>query len=181
MSVSKDISERVDMEQALRHAATRDTLTGLFNRRHGEQLLDKAHLKALRHGTHLSLLVCDIDHFKQINDRFGHPAGDRALGAVAGILQQAVRSSDAVIRWGGEEFVILLDECPQAPAIELGERVRARVGAHQDAEVGQITISIGLATHEAGETIAQLIGRADAALYEAKRTGRNRLSVAAPA
>jgi diguanylate cyclase (GGDEF)-like protein/PAS domain S-box-containing protein len=181
VSVSKDISERVDMEQALRHAATRDTLTGLYNRRHGDHLLDMGYRKTLANGTDLSLFVCDIDHFKRVNDRFGHPAGDRVLGAVARILQQAVRASDAVIRWGGEEFVILLDDCPQAPAIELGQRIRTRVSAHHDAEVGQITLSLGLATREAGETMDRLIARADAALYEAKRAGRNRLTVAAPA
>lgn len=181
VSVSKDISDRVDMEQALRHAATRDTLTGLHNRRHGEQVLDKAYRKAQAQGTPLTLIVCDIDHFKQVNDRFGHPAGDRVLSAVARILQQSVRSRDAVMRWGGEEFVILLDDCPQASAIELGERIRVRVSAHHDAEVGRITLSLGLATRAADETMDKLIARADAALYVAKGAGRNRLSIASPA
>ena len=178
VSVSKDISDRVDMEHALRHAATQDKLTGLYNRRHGEHLLEEAHRKVQTQSGVLSLIVCDLDHFKQINDRFGHPAGDRVLSDVARILRQSVRSEDAVIRWGGEEFVILLNNCPLAAATELAERIRLRVSAHQDAEVGPLTLSLGLAACGQGESIDQLFARADAALYTAKRNGRNRLSVA---
>ncbi len=178
VSVSKDISERVSMEQALRQAATRDTLTGLYNRRHGQQLFDEAYRRARLGGAALSLIVCDIDHFKQINDRFGHPAGDRALAAVARTVQHSVRSRDRVIRWGGEEFVILLEDCTQASAMVLGERIRSRVSLNRDPELGEITVSLGLATHRADETMEQLLARADRALYEAKRSGRNRLSVA---
>lgn len=179
VSVSKDISERVSMEQALRKAATRDTLTGLHNRRHGQQLLDEAHRRVRLAGGALSLIMCDIDHFKQINDRFGHPAGDRALVSVARLVQQSVRSRDRVMRWGGEEFVILLENCAHAPAMTLGERIRSRVSAHREPDIGEITVSLGLATLQAGETMEQLLARADAARYEAKRRGRNRLAVAA--
>ncbi len=122
--------------------------------------------------------MCDIDHFKQINDRFGHPAGDRVLRDVARILRQSVRSRDAVIRWGGEEFVIVLEDCPPGPAAELAERMRARIGEHRDAEVGACTVSLGLATRVPHETTDALFARADAALYQAKRSGRNRLAVA---
>ena len=178
VSVSKDISDRVDMEQALRHAATRDKLTGLYNRRHGEHLLEEACRRAQKRGGVLSLIVCDIDHFKQINDRFGHPAGDRVLSDVAHILRDSVRSGDAVIRWGGEEFVILLENCALEAAIDLGERIRNRVRAHQDAEVGALTLSLGLAGRAQDESFEQLVARADAALYTAKRSGRDRLSLA---
>ena len=180
VSVSKDVSEWVDKERALLDAATRDPLTGLHNRRGGEKILDEAHADARQHGRPLSLLVCDIDHFKRVNDRFGHPAGDRVLRDVACMLRLAVRSRDAVIRWGGEEFVIVLDSCTEARAAELAERIRGRVEAHRDAEVGALTLSIGLATLLTGETAQQLVGRADAALYDAKRGGRNRWSVASP-
>ena len=124
--------------------------------------------------------MCDIDHFKRINDGFGHPAGDRVLRDVARILRQSVRSRDAVIRWGGEEFVIVLDNCPLPAAIELAERIRVRVSAHQDAEVGPVTLSLGVATRTQDEAIDPLIARADEALYKAKRGGRNQLSVAPP-
>ena len=180
VSVSKDVSEWVDKERALLDAATRDPLTGLHNRRGGEKILAEAHADARQHGRPLSLLVCDIDHFKRVNDRFGHPAGDRVLRDVACMLRLAVRSRDAVIRWGGEEFVIVLDSCTEARAAELAERIRGRVEAHRDAEVGALTLSIGLATLLTGETAQQLVGRADAALYDAKRGGRNRWSVASP-
>ena len=122
--------------------------------------------------------MCDIDHFKRINDGFGHPTGDQVLRDTAPILSQSVRSRDAVIRWGGEEFVILLDACPRSPAVELAERIRLRIHQHRHVEVGQVSLSIGLATRMPGESMEALIGRADAALYEAKRSGRNRLALA---
>lgn len=178
VSVSKDISDRVDMERSLRDAATRDMLTGLYNRRHGEALFDEAIRHVRASDRPLSLIVCDIDHFKQINDRFGHAAGDRVLRDVAQILRQSVRSRDAVIRWGGEEFVILLEDCPSAAAAELAERIRVRVSQHRDTEVDEVTLSLGIATHSHTETKQQLFGRADTALYEAKRSGRNRVTVA---
>ena len=178
VSVSKDISQRVGMEQALRDAATRDKLTGLYNRHRGEHLLEEAAAEALAGGGPLTVIVCDVDHFKQVNDRFGHPAGDRILIEVSGILRQSVRGRDAVIRWGGEEFVIVLDACPQAAAIDLAERIRVRIAAHRDVEVGKVTLSLGLATLAPAESTDELIARADAALYQAKRGGRDRLCVA---
>jgi diguanylate cyclase (GGDEF)-like protein/PAS domain S-box-containing protein len=179
ISVSRDISERIDMEQTLRQAANQDTLTGLHNRRHGEQLLSEAYRSARTHGEPLSIIMCDIDHFKQVNDHFGHPAGDRVLSSVGHILSHAVRTRDAVIRWGGEEFLIVLGHCTQTAAAELAERIRGRVQAHHDAEVGTLTLSLGLASLTPEETAEQLVARADAALYTAKRDGRNRLAIAA--
>lgn len=174
VSVSKDISERVDEEQALRYAASHDPLTGLFNRRHGEKLLHESYHTAAGQRTPLALVVCDIDHFKRVNDRFGHPAGDRILSSVARTLRNAVRGKDAVVRWGGEEFLIVLDNCTTAAGLDLAERIRKRIEAHRDDEGGTVTLSLGLATLQDGESIQQLIARADAALYEAKRSGRNR-------
>lgn len=178
ISVSKDITTRVNKEQALVYAATHDKLTGLYNRRHGEKLLNEAYLYAQAQQEPLSLLVCDIDHFKQINDRFGHPAGDRALHNVATHLLHGVRSRDPVIRWGGEEFIIVLSQCAAAPAFELAERLRHRLQNYRDAEVGSLTLSLGLATLKTNETLEQLIARADAAAYQAKHQGRNRTVVA---
>ncbi|WP_341649514.1 GGDEF domain-containing protein [Thauera humireducens] len=166
------------MEQTLRDAATRDMLTGLYNRHRGEQLLEEAAANARTDGGQLSVVVCDVDHFKQVNDRFGHPAGDRILVEISRILRQSVRGHDAVIRWGGEEFVIVLDACRQSTAIDLAERIRARVAAYRDSEVGKVTLSLGLATLAPGEMTDALFARADAALYQAKRGGRDRLSIA---
>ncbi|CAJ0783332.1 hypothetical protein LMG7141_01376 [Ralstonia condita] len=178
VSVSKDITKRVEREQALLRAATKDKLTGLHNRHHGEKVLAEAYITARTLEHPLTLVMCDIDHFKQINDRFGHPTGDRILVELAGLLKQAVRSRDAVIRWGGEEFMIVLEDCAQKDAVDLAERIRDRVNAYEDAEVGSLSLSLGLATLAPDEAIDKLISRADSALYDAKRSGRNRLSVA---
>jgi len=102
------------------------------------------------------------------------------LRDVAHILRSAVRSRDCVIRWGGEEFLVLLEHCEQAPGVLLAERIRHRVEAHHDADVGKVTLSLGLATLKPDETMEQLIARADEALYEAKHGGRNRLSISQP-
>ncbi|WP_024973006.1 sensor domain-containing diguanylate cyclase [Ralstonia pickettii] len=179
VSVSKDITKRVEREQALLRAATKDKLTGLHNRHHGEQLLAERYRTARTLQRPLTLVMCDIDHFKRINDEFGHPTGDRVLAEVADMLRQAVRSRDAVIRWGGEEFMIVLDECSQTDTVDLAKRILDRVNAHEDGEVPALTLSLGLATLAPDEAINELIARADSALYDAKRAGRNRLSIAA--
>nr|WP_254659057.1 diguanylate cyclase [Ralstonia pickettii] len=178
VSVSKDITKRVEREQALLRAATKDKLTGLHNRHHGEQLLADRYRTAATLERPLTLIMCDIDHFKSINDAFGHPTGDRILVKVADILRQSVRSRDAVIRWGGEEFMIVLDKCSQADSVDLAKRILDRVNAYEDEEVSALTLSLGIATLIQDETIGALIARADSALYDAKRAGRNRLSIA---
>ena len=178
ISVSKDVSQQVEREQALLRAATKDKLTGLYNRAHGEKTLRDAVASAQTGDDPLSLIIADVDHFKRINDHFGHLAGDRVLSEIARILQGAVRSQDTVIRWGGEEFVIVLADCPISDAIDIAERARTCVHAHRDAEIGSLSLSLGVAQFVPGETIEELIARADTALYEAKRGGRNRLSVA---
>ncbi|MNR22763.1 Response regulator PleD [compost metagenome] len=167
----------MEREQALWRAATKDKLTGLYNRHHGEKTLRDAFWRAQADGASLSLIIADVDHFKRINDDFGHLAGDRVLVDIAGILQRAVRGQDAVIRWGGEEFVIVLADCGLGDATHLAERIRSHVHAHRDAEIGSLTLSLGVAQFVPGETLDALIARADAALYDAKRSGRNRLSV----
>lgn len=177
ISVSKDISPRVKREKALWRAATQDKLTGLYNRHYGEQTLQNAFLKAQEGHESLSLMIVDVDNFKQINDKYGHIAGDRILTAVSHILQGAVRSQDAVIRWGGDEFVIALVDCKIDNATELAERVRSRVDAYRDEEFGSITVSLGVASFIADETVNDLMARADESLYDAKRSGRNRVSV----
>lgn len=176
ISINRDITDRIDTEMALHEAATLDKLTGLFNRHYGEKVLLDAHAAAEIDDYPPCILMGDVDHFKAINDRHGHPVGDRVLRDVASILRQAVRASDPIIRWGGEEFLILLRNCDQARGIELAERIRKRIEAHSDEDVGQVTMSLGLATLSNGESIDQLIARADQALYSSKRAGRNRVT-----
>lgn len=176
--VCRDISEQVRREEALREVASRDKLTGLYNRHQGERLLEDGFKAAHASRRCMAVLMCDIDHFKRINDTFGHVAGDRILADVAAILRRSVRDSDAVIRWGGEEFLVVLGNCNQSPAFELAERIRARVGEYEDAEVGRVSISVGLASLMPDESLENLVARADAALYQSKHAGRNRTTVA---
>ena len=179
VSVSKDVTERVQLEEELRAAATRDKLTGLYNRRYGESQLREACLNARASGSPLSILLCDIDHFKQVNDRFGHDAGDRVLREFSRVLARSVRASDTVARWGGEEFVVVLADCSLVSASDLAERIRGQIALLDDEQVGRISVSVGVATLAADETAKQLYLRADAALYQAKNGGRNRVSIAA--
>lgn len=175
--VAKDVTSKVAEEQALRRAANQDKLTGLHNRSYGEQLLQEACRQA-RKGQPLSILVCDIDHFKRINDRFGHIAGDRVLRQVATAMRGAVRSNDPVIRWGGEEFLIILQRCTADRAVVLARRIRELVASQQDPEVGASTLSIGVAQLQDDESAEHFFERADAALYAAKGAGRNRVEMA---
>ena len=179
VSVSKDISELILREKFLQRVASTDQLTKLHNRLHGEELLKLAHRAAGASGSPLSLILCDIDFFKQVNDRFGHLVGDRVLATTADVLRRNVRSGDAVIRWGGEEFLIVLENCGLVPALALAERIRAGVERQSDPDVHKVTASLGIATQSPGESIEALFERADAALYQAKRAGRNRVMTAA--
>ncbi|MFA9460674.1 sensor domain-containing diguanylate cyclase [Thiohalorhabdus sp. Cl-TMA] len=176
VATGKDITERVKMEQALEEMATTDLLTGLPNRSHGEQLLDRQWNRTERYAEAFSVIMADVDHFKAVNDRHGHDAGDRILSWVAGALRSQLRDSDTAIRWGGEEFLILAPHTGLEGAEELAERMRTAVAGHEDPEVGSVTLSLGVATLREGDTKKRLIKRADSALYAAKEAGRNRVS-----
>ncbi len=175
VSIIRDLTARVRHEQALRDAASLDVLTGLYNRRGGESLLERIYIGAREGGAPFGLILADIDHFKAINDTFGHPAGDRVLERVGRLLRACVRATDGVVRWGGEEFMVILPHCELRAAMEQAERIRARIERTPQPEVGPITLSLGVAQLNAGETVASLIDRTDRALYEAKGQGRNRV------
>ena len=159
-----------------------DGLTGCVNRRHfNERILAEAE-RVGRYERKLSVLFCDIDHFKQINDTLGHLAGDEVLRAVGRIFLMQVRDDvDWVARYGGEEFVVVLPETGQAEAMATGERLR-EILASTPVELAQcpipVTISIGVAELRAGESVNELLARADTALYAAKAAGRNRVLMA---
>jgi len=166
-----------------RHDASHDALTGLANRRSAEERLEAAHADAVRHHEPMSVLVLDLDHFKRINDRHGHAAGDHVLQAVGRILHQELRGGDLGARYGGEEFLVLLPHCAGEQALEIAERIRERIAGMRtqvDGKVLRITVSIGVSSLVAGESVATLLVRGDAALYAAKAEGRNRC-VASPA
>lgn len=174
---------RVAAEQAARlatAAAETDALTGVANRRKMVALLDEAIDAATREGHPLSVAMLDLDHFKRVNDRFGHLVGDRVLTDVARIVAASLRGADVVGRMGGEEFILLLPTAAADQAAAIAERVRLAIAATGGGEDRpSVTASLGVATLRPGEEAAALLHRADCALYEAKRAGRNQLRLAA--
>ncbi|GAB3462348.1 sensor domain-containing diguanylate cyclase [Azotobacter salinestris] len=175
VSIIKDLTERVQVERELRQQARLDGLTGLLNRRSGELQLERAHQAAREGCQSFCVMLADIDHFKGINDTWGHPAGDAVLQAVAALLQSSVRATDSVARWGGEEFLLVLPCCEVAAANKLAERIRERLDRTPQPGVGRITLSIGVAQARQGESLTDLVERVDKALYRAKQEGRNRV------
>lgn len=173
---------RESMRDTVRMAAV-DPLTKVFNRRYAINHLCSMLRRAEEAGTELSVMMLDIDRFKSVNDRFGHPAGDAVLVEFARRVAASVRSLDMVARLGGEEFAVALPEAPPSASAAIAERVRAAVEApdfrHETLGVPlPLTVSIGVATARAGDSAESLLARADAALYESKRSGRNRITFA---
>jgi len=173
-------SELSKHQKMLRQIATNDGLTGVYNRRSFDTIIAKEVDRAKRYERDLSLMIIDIDHFKKVNDTYGHVAGDGVLKALAQRLSEQLRSNDHLARYGGEEFVIVLPETPLEMAHLLAERVRKSAG-EQDYQVGNnqtlnLTLSIGVSSYPAqASTVEELTFHADSALYEAKETGRNKV------
>ena len=162
----------------LERLSTTDTLTGLSNRRHLMNLLTQEIERAKRAGQPFSILMLDVDHFKKYNDNHGHQAGDEVLARVSTVLRNSIRPYDCAARYGGEEFLVMLSAASLDRAKESAERIRKQVRAEQF-EGGSVTISIGVAEYPSqGDTAKSVIGQADAALYEAKRAGRDRVMCA---
>lgn len=153
-----------------------DALTGVLNRRGLFRAFDVEVERARRYSHPLALVLFDLDHFKQVNDRLGHASGDRLLRAVAEEVRRALRPTDLLGRWGGEEFVVLLPETPLSRAADVAERLRYLISG-LPAEGGPVTASFGVAALSPTDNLGALVKRADAALYEAKRLGRNRVVV----
>nr|BBJ05862.1 diguanylate cyclase [Marinobacter nauticus] len=175
ISIIKDMTDRVFEELKLREQASHDSLTGLLNRRAGEIELDVALIQAQESEASFCLLMTDIDDFKAVNDTYGHPRGDEIIKAVADILMDQTRKTDKCIRWGGEEFIVLLPFCDLPKAMEIAENVRAAMADSHFDEAGRITLSIGVAESQVNDTPAGLLERADQQLYSAKRQGKNRV------
>lgn len=167
--------------RAATQSALRDPLTDTGNRIAMDQTLEREIEMSRRHSQPLSLLMLDIDHFKQINDTYGHSAGDDVLKAVAASIKNQLRNVDMVFRFGGEEFLILLSNTSREAAAMVGERLRFAAQAQDYVAEGkmiELTVSIGCSTLLPGESAESLLRRADSALYVAKREGRNRLAMA---
>lgn len=165
-----------------RALATTDPLTGLMNRRALLEWGRREVLRATRYQDSLSLILLDVDHFKSINDRRGHNAGDAVLVALGRLLGKSVRSCDIAARWGGEEFIVALPSTPLDEAVGVAERLREGVEAHEvmgsEQSPLRATASFGVAPLVAGETLEQVVDKADRAMYAAKTSGRNRVCVA---
>ncbi|MCM3876497.1 MAG: GGDEF domain-containing protein [Thermoanaerobaculia bacterium] len=170
-----------EQERRLFTRATTDPLTGLLNRAAFEDRAQAELARAGRTGRSLALAMLDLDRFKSFNDRYGHPAGDAALTAVARAIERTVRGIDAAGRYGGEEFIVLFVEADADAALPALERIRAAVGALGPPRVARpITVSAGVAVHQGlfeKTSFKSLVARADAALYRAKKAGRDRVAV----
>ena len=170
----------VQAEAVLRDQACTDPLTRLKNRRYVMELAQHEAAVFAREGRALSLILCDVDHFKSVNDKHGHQAGDEVLQAVAQVLQKGLRSIDHVARWGGEEFLLLLPGTDVAEAQLVAERLRAQVAAQVCTSVKgpiPVTVTFGLTQLRTGETVEVAISRADQALCKGKAAGRNRVEL----
>jgi diguanylate cyclase (GGDEF)-like protein len=167
-----------EVNALLDSAARKDYLTGLSNRREILEKIDSEISRAKRHGTVFSILVVDIDHFKRLNDTYGHEAGDLVLKTVADCLRRILRLEDHCARWGGEEFLICLPETNLQNAMGVAEKLRSNVERtsieYEDTPI-QVTITLGVSIHEGSRPIHEVIKAADIAMYGAKSAGRNRV------
>jgi diguanylate cyclase (GGDEF)-like protein len=182
VSVASEITVRPlkSCYEAVRTQANYDSLTGCLNRNAMSTIFAAEYEKFAAAKLPLSLLLTDIDHFKRINDTRGHQAGDSVLKGVAGLLQRQLRRSDSLCRWGGEEFLILLRGTLITEALQIAERLRHAVETHvfpPFAEQGLVTVSIGSSGLPPAGGMHELFERADKALYDAKRSGRNRVRI----
>ncbi len=174
-----DISRLKKAEQELRQLAITDGLTQIANRRHFDERIHEEIDRSQRYGRPLMLMLLDIDHFKKVNDTYGHPAGDAVLRMVADVCKRSTRTLDLIARFGGEEFAMLLPETDLPGALQLAERIREEVAALAcvyEQDVIHVTVSIGLAALDAADATAERLTRdADESLYAAKQCGRNRV------
>ena len=164
---ARETAERVER---LRKAANTDTLTGIANRRVAERALNLFATGQRRY----AVMMIDIDHFKEINDQQGHDTGDRILQRIAEILKARMRVQDTVARWGGEEFLVIVESVTRDEAASIAESLRQMIEAGSD-EILKTTISIGVAHSETGQSVDQILKRADEGLYAAKNSGRNKV------
>ncbi|WP_165385710.1 sensor domain-containing diguanylate cyclase [Spiribacter vilamensis] len=172
-----DITQQRETEADLEHRATHDPLTGVFNRRRMSELIDAEIERVERYGQRtndaFSAILFDVDHFKSVNDRYGHDVGDSVLKELVAVASQRLRDVDSLCRWGGEEFLVLLPATPQADAYGVAEALRCRVAETEFSGVGRITISLGVAAFDDRATRQQFLKRVDNRAYAAKHSGRN--------
>ena len=175
--VAARTEELVEKNRLLEVLSITDKLTGLYNRRKLDELLDDELVRARRYKVDVSIIMLDIDHFKRVNDTYGHAVGDDVLIALARLLRENTRDADALGRLGGEEFVVVCRHSDAGACMMMAGHLRESIAAHHFPAVGQVTASLGIASCRADDTAATLLARADAALYRAKAKGRNRVEL----
>jgi len=177
----RDITKRVQSRQQLLELARTDGLTGLNNRKHFFELAEREVTRAARYGSPLTVLMIDLDHFKRVNDTYGHDAGDAVLRHFSQLMSEAMRDADILGRYGGEEFIVLMPQTDASQGREAGERLRKLVEESPTPWSGgsiHHTASIGLASSRSVLALENLIKKADEAMYQAKHEGRNRVMAA---
>jgi diguanylate cyclase (GGDEF)-like protein/PAS domain S-box-containing protein len=177
IGLARDITSRKQAEEALRLMALTDPLTGVANRRKLDTVLEMEVQRAGRYHFPLTLILFDIDHFKSINDTYGHPAGDAVLRNLATLVSGNLRATDLFARWGGEEFAILATNSNLAVGQSCAEKIRVMIEDFSFSDVGRVTCSFGVTELRAGESVVDFTSRTDKALYMAKSVGRNRVEV----
>lgn len=177
--IVRNITRRRHLEHELKRLATTDRLTQAFNRTKFNEVINKEMERAKRYRHPLSMIMFDIDHFKEVNDTYGHAVGDFVLQTLTKIVGKNLRESDYLVRWGGEEFIIITPETDIEKTRVLAERVRRAIEIHNFDRSGQITVSFGVTAYRADDTEDTIVKRADDAMYEAKKKGRNRVVVSA--
>ena len=175
-------TQMIRREQVLHRTVIRlsqeDSLTGLYNRRRIRELLENEIQRATRYNTVFSVILTDVDHFKAVNDQFGHQVGDQVLTKIAEIIRSSVRVTDLAGRWGGEEFVIISPGTDIDGGFSLAEKIRTRLESIEFGEIGQKTASFGVTAFTESDDVEEIFARADIGLYAAKQGGRNRVEKA---
>ncbi|MCM2250555.1 MAG: diguanylate cyclase [Geothrix sp.] len=178
-SLALEVQTRDALQRALaemEEAASHDRLTGAWNRRYFDEMVAAETSLARRRRAPLCLILLDLDHFKRINDAYGHPAGDTVLAGAVAAFRPVLRASDALVRWGGEEFMVLSPATSLEGALRLAERLRAALAATAFPAARPVTLSAGVAEYKEDESVAAWVDRADKALYQAKALGRNQVA-----
>jgi len=175
LAISRDITEKVKIRKKIIELSETDKLTMLCNRMKLDYTLELELCRAKAKASTFSLIMIDIDDFKQINDRFGHLAGDLVLFELAKLFKATIRAADLIGRWGGEEFLLILPDTDGLAAMALAETIRQRVNEKHFLEQEHISISLGVAVFSDDDTVHSIIYRADQALYQAKKTGKNQV------
>lgn len=176
ISTAKDITGQLKMQQELERLASTDQLTGIYNRHMFHALLNQEFERSNRYKTAFGVIMFDLDHFKDVNDNFGHDIGDHVLQRIADIVKNCIRASDIFSRWGGEEFLILCSGANLDQSISLAEKIRQYIEDEEFDGVGTITSSFGVTLYTPDDTVEALLRRVDDALYQSKNNGRNQVS-----